>query len=650
MAAESASDPFLIDAAIFLTAAVVSVPIFKKLKLGSVLGYLAAGVVIGPSGLALIADAESVLHVAEFGVVLLLFIIGLELHPQRLWRMKVEIFGLGFAQLALTAGAIFGLLIAFGPPFGLSVNAAIMTGFALALSSTAFALQILRDRDDMGKPYGQRSFSILLFQDLAVVPLLALASLLAPGHDQLTAEQLWTEVAVAIVAVVALVVIGRYALRPLFQLIALTKAQEIFTAAGLLVVVGAALAMQEAGLSMALGAFLAGLLLSSSEYRHQLESDIEPFRGLFLGLFFMSVGMFVDGGVVIENIDVILIGAVALIAVKTVILYLITRITRSSHADAYRISATLGQGGEFAFVLLSVAAVSGLMAAQVVTVIAAIVTLTMAATPLLIMFADRSLGDEEESADGLETAQNARPARIIVAGFGRSGQVVARMLRMRGHRPTLIDNSPRRIRIAQTFGSKVFFGDALRTDVLAAAGADHAELIIICINDREGATRAVTRIRDRFPGAKVIVDAYDRFAEVELRKAGADFVIRETFESALLLAIEGLRFLDDEKQLDETVDEFRRHDSEMLKLQTEFGAKKAAQKMREIYSLDDLGVAVAGGAERRSDQNPENKASGPSLITQSAAPPRMAGTTDDPAREPAPDDEDPDPKAETNPA
>jgi len=634
MAAEHASDPFLVDAAIFLTAAVVSVPLFKQLNLGSVLGYLVAGVIIGPSGLALISDAEGVLHIAEFGVVLLLFIIGLELHPNRLWRMRVEIFGLGFAQLVLTAGAIFGLLMAFGPPLGLSENAAILTGFALALSSTAFAVQILRDRDDLAKPYGQRSFSILLFQDLAVVPLLALASLLAPGMKAVSADEIWTQAGIAGAAVIALVVVGRYAMRPLFHLIALTKANEIFTAAALLVVVGAALAMQAAGLSMALGAFLAGLLLSGSEFRHQLESDIEPFRGLFLGLFFISVGMLVDGAVVLQNVVVILIGSVMLILVKCLILFMITRLTRSSQADALRIGATLGQGGEFAFVLLSVAAVSGLMETQVVTVIAAIVTLTMAATPLLIMLADRSIGDEQDSAEGLDSVLKAGPSEIIVAGFGRAGQVVARLLRMRGYKPILIDNSPRRIRIAQTFGSKVFFGDARRTDVLAAAGADRAKIIFLCTDDRQGAPQTVLRIKERFPQAFVAATAYDRFSEVEIRKAGADFVIRSTFESALALAIEGLKILKDDKQLDETVEEFRRRDVEMLKLQSEFGAHEAAQKMREKYSLDDTGVAVAGGSERKSAQKPEARADESGSLPPGAAPPRMAGTTDDPAPEP----------------
>ncbi len=607
MAAESATDPFLVDAAIFLTAAVVAVPIFKKLKLGSVLGYLVAGVVIGPSGLALIADAENVLHVAEFGVVLLLFIIGLELHPNRLWRLRAEIFGLGFAQVALTAGAIFALLMGFGPPFGLSVNAAILTGFALALSSTAFAIQILRDRDDLSKPYGQRSFSILLFQDLAVVPLLALASLLAPGHSEVEGGEIWMNVGISLTAVTLLVVVGRYALRPLFHVIALTKAQEIFTAAGLLVVIGAALAMQAAGLSMALGAFLAGLLLSGSEFRHQLESDIEPFRGLFLGLFFISVGMFFDGPVVINNLGIVVLGAGALILVKSIILFGITRISGSGQVGALRIAATLGQGGEFAFVLLSVAAVSGLMASQVVTVIFAVVTLTMAMTPLLIMFVDRWIGDQGESADGLDQVQDAGPATVIIAGFGRSGQVVARMFRMRGYAPTLIDSSPRRIRIAQTFGSKVFFGDASRPDVLAVAGADTAKLIFVCTDDRVNAPKAVTRIKARFPHVPVFATAYDRFSEVELREAGADFVIRQTLESAIVLATEGLKMLGDDAQLEDAIAEFRRRDAELLALQTEFGALAAAQKMREKYSLDDADDPLLGGMRERLSRKREEK-------------------------------------------
>ncbi|MCL5778024.1 monovalent cation:proton antiporter-2 (CPA2) family protein [Limibaculum sp. FT325] len=583
MASPAAIDPLLIDAAVFLGASVVSVTLFRRLGLGAILGYLCAGAIVGPHVLALIDGAERVLHFAEFGVVLLLFVIGLELRPARLWRMRAEIFGLGLAQVLLTGTVIAGGLIWVGV---LAWPGAVALGSALALSSTAFGVQILRDRGEFTRPHGDRAFAILLFQDLAIVPILGLVAFLAPGGG--VAEDGWTQLAKAVAAVLAVVLAGRYGLRPLFALIARVRAEEIFTAAALMIVLGAALIMQMAGLSMAMGAFIAGVLLAESEFRHQLETDIEPFRGLLLGLFFMGVGMSVDWPLVVANWWIALAGAFGLYLLKAAILLGLTRITGSSPADALRISALLGQGGEFGFVVLGVGAVAALWPSGMGTLVAAIITLSMALTPLAVLVADRLLrrrGGQDLS--GIERMDEAAAAPVIVAGFGRFGQVVARVLKQRGYDVTLIDNDPDRIRIARTFGNKVFFGDLRRADLLRAVRAGEARAIFVCGDDREANAIALRKLRARMPNLPIFCRAADRFEELRLAKLGATGVVRENFESAVALARTALGVLGDGAMADEVIEEFRRRDAELLRLQGEFGAEAGYARMRESYSLDD---------------------------------------------------------------
>ncbi|MGB0506896.1 MAG: monovalent cation:proton antiporter-2 (CPA2) family protein [Pikeienuella sp.] len=574
-------DPLLVNVALYLGATVVAVPIFKRLGFGSVLGYLAAGAVVGPFGLGFFGNVEEVRHIAEFGVVLLLFVIGLELQPSRLWRLRAEIFGLGFAQVALSGlGLAAGCVVV-----GIDWPAAAVIGLALALSSTAFGVQILRDKGALASPYGDRAFSILLFQDIAVVPLLALTAFLGGQSGGMS----WEEAAIALGALAGLIIVGHYGLSHLFRLIAIIKAYEIFNAAALLVVALAALVMQWVGLSMALGAFIAGVLLAETEFRHQLESDIEPFRTLFLGLFFVGVGMSVDWFLAAEWWWAVIGGALALFAIKMSALYALARAAGSGRGDALRIASTLGQAGEFGFVVFALAANDGLISGQQEALLTISVAISMALTPLVVKAEEwaleRAASKRDEHGEFADVADSA-PASIIVAGFGRSGQVIARIMRLRGYSVTLIDNSPRRIRLARGFGSEVFYGDATKLDVMMAAGAHMADAIFYCINDREGAQKAAKRLNERFPDSLILFMTYDRFSEVELRKAGADIVIRETLQSAVSLAKEGLIRLGDGDMVDEIIEEFDRRDEELIRLQMEHGMEEGADKMRQRYSID----------------------------------------------------------------
>ncbi len=557
-------------------------------ELGSIVGYLVAGAVIGPSGAGLIDDATSAMHFAEFGVVLLLFVIGLELQPARLWRLRAEIFGLGLVQVLLT-GCVLAALISWQG--WLSTNAAIAVGGALALSSTAFAVQILRERGDLTKRHGDRAFSILLFQDLAIVPLLALVSILSPWGGQGGDGDVLTRAGVAVGAIAALIVVGRFMLRPLFHVIAATRSDEIFTAAALLVVIGAAIAMQIAGLSMAMGAFLAGVLLAESEFRHQLETDIEPFRGLFLGLLFIAVGMSVAWPLVLQYWPAVIFGALGLFVLKAAIIWALCRVFRSPGSDALRIGAVLGQGGEFGFVLFTVAMTSGVLIQRDAYILTAIVTFSMALTPFAVMLTDwvlrRRGAPDMTGVEHVGDAPRDAVGSVIVVGFGRFGQIVARVLRLRGYTVTLVDSSPERIRIARTFGDKVFFGDIRRGDILRIAGADRARAVFLCADDPDAISHAVRALRWRFPHVLILARATDRVAELELLKAGADVAVRETFESSIAMARRALDEFGDGGAADDVIDEFRRRDAELLRLQSEFGAERGYQKMRERFDLKD---------------------------------------------------------------
>ncbi len=560
MAVDSQSTE-LISAVALLGAAVISVPIFKRIGLGSVVGYLVGGVVIGPSGLGLFRDPQSILGVAEFGVVLLLFVIGLELKPSRLWSLRRDIFGLGLAQVLICGALIMAAAVFVGLPPAVAFVAA----SGLAMSSTAIVLQILEERGERTEPYGQRTFAILLFQDLAIIPLLAIIEVLAPVHADSGSNI--PKVAIGVAAIVAVVAVGRYLLNPIFRVLANAKAREIMTAAALLVVLGAALVVQIGGLSMAMGAFIAGVILSESSFRHQLEADIEPFRGLLLGLFFLSVGMTIDVSLIARDWALI-IGVVAgFMAIKMAGIYISARIFRVGNADSLRLALTLAQGGEFAFVLYTTALGIGLLSAETSALLTASVIISMALTPLAPIVLKRLLPPPAPSMDGVDVADGLSAAALII-GFGRFGQVVSQALLSRGIDVSIIDADTDMIRAAARFGFKIYYGDGTRLDVLRAAGAETAKIVAVCIDDRESADRIVGLVKSEFPVAKVLVRSYDRGHTLDLIAAGVDYEIRETFESAMRFGEAALIELGvSETEAAETLDGVRARDAERLQLQ-----------------------------------------------------------------------------------
>lgn len=557
---------------VLLAAAVISVPIFKRLGLSSILGYLAAGILIGPSVLGVFTDAGEILHVAELGVVFLLFVIGLELKPSLLWSMRRDIFGLGTAQVVLT-----GLLLsAIVRATGLDLPAAVVAGFGLALSSTAYGVQTLEERGEINTTYGKRSFGILLLQDLAIVPLLTLVGVLAPFGEP---QNLTAGIVSAVIAVGALVVVvlaGRYIINPLFYMLATANAREIMTAAALLVVIGAAWLMQTAGFSMAMGAFLAGVLLAESSFRHELEANIEPFRGLFLGLFFLAIGMSIQLNLIVAEWMTVAVAVVALIALKSTLLYALTRAFGTNHADCVRVALLLPQGGEFGFVLFATAATAAVMQEALTSLLSAVVAISMALTPLLGVFAGR-LTRSSDHVDIEEDFEDAR-GTVFIVGFGRFGQIVAQLLLAQGIKVTIIDNDPERLQAAIRFGFRIYYGDGTRLDVLRAAGADKAEIIAICTAKRS-ANKVVDLIQSGFPLAKIFIRSFDRVHSIELRRKDVHYEIRETFESALVFGRETLLELGLSSQdADDVVDTVRRRDAERLVI----------QEAKGIYAGSDL--------------------------------------------------------------
>jgi monovalent cation:proton antiporter-2 (CPA2) family protein len=581
MASTASHVSFLPPILTFCGAAVVAVPVFRLLGLSAVLGYLAAGVAIGPSGLSLVEDPETIATVAELGVVLLLFIIGLELKLSHLWEMKRDIFGLGFAQLTVTALCLGAAAYAIG----FSPKASFVTGVAVALSATAIALQMLGERNDLPTPYGQRSFAILLFQDLSVVPLLAILPLLASGaaadHGSLMDRLL--AVGEALLGITAVVLIGRYGLNPFFRILARSGAREVMTASALLVVLGAALLMQEVGLSMAMGAFLAGLLLAESNFRHQLEADIEPFRGMLLGLFFMSVGMSIDLALVREQWVLLAIAAPAIIIGKSLLIAVLSKLFGASWRDGLRSGTLLCTAGEFAFVLLPVAMGLGVMSpaeAQPVTALAAI---TMLLGPLLSTFVEKMAarsGENEEDPDlqGLPGQEGELESRVLVIGFGRFGQIVNQVLLAQGIHATVIDKDVERIRDAGRFGLQVYYGDGTRLDVLRAAGAEKAEMICICIDDQEAMMKIIEIIHENFQNARSFVRAFDRIHAIELMNRDVDYQIREVFESAIVFGRAALEELGTEPDAAASAaNDVRKRDIARLVLQKEVGTMGGAE-------------------------------------------------------------------------
>ncbi len=566
MAAE-ASGPDLVKIVSLLGAAVVAVPIFKRLGLGSVLGYLAAGLLIGPFGLGLFSDPQAIIHVAELGVVMFLFIVGLEMEPSRLWGLKAEIFGLGVLQVGLCSVLLTFVGIAMGFPLGVSFVAA--AGFVL--TSTAIVMQVLEERGDLSTPKGQRMVSVLLLEDLAIVPLLALVAFLAPGGADATLTDRLTAVAIGIASIVGLIVVGRYLLNPMFSVLAKAKAREVLTAAALLVVLGSALALQLGGLSMAMGAFLAGVLLSESSFRHQLEADIEPFRGLLLGLFFLGVGMALDLAVIADNWLLVLTSVVSYMVLKFAGIYGVARLLKSGHREGLERAVIMCQGGEFAFVLYAAATSVGLLTGEKNAILTAVIIISMVLTPLMIILHDRLMQPTAQSLDGVE-APNGLESNILIIGFGRFGQVVSQPLLARGHTVSFIETDTESIRDGADFGFKVHYGDGTRLDILHAAGAGTARAIIIAI-DKSDATRKIAEIaKAEFPLVPVFARSFDRTTSIELMRAGVDYQIRETFESALAMAEEALVKLGDEQEeAADVITEFRRRDAERFDLELSGG-------------------------------------------------------------------------------
>ncbi|SAI34429.1 glutathione-regulated potassium-efflux system protein [Bordetella ansorpii] len=551
-----------------LGAAVVAVPLFRKLGLGSVLGYLVAGLVIGPFGLGLINDDGTLLHVAELGVVMFLFIIGLEMRPSHLWGLRRQIFGLGSAQILVCGLLLTGVGLAFGFPLAVSFVSAM--GFVL--TSTAIVVQILNERGDIAQPGGQRIVSVLLFEDLLIVPLLAIVAFLAPeGAAPREPAAVLQNIGIAAGAIAVLVAAGLWLLNPLFRILARAKAREVMTAAALLVVLGAAVLMEKSNLSMAMGAFIAGVLLSESSFRHQLEADIEPFRGLLLGLFFLAVGLSLRLDVVYANWMLICAGVVAMMVVKALCIYGVARLLKSSRGEASDRAILMAQGGEFAFVLYQAAAHGGVIDAQVNANMTAIIVLSMVLTPLAVIAQKRMARKEAPSMDGVDRAQDLKGC-VLIVGFGRVGQIASQGLLASGADISIIDNDPEVIRNAEKYGFKVYYGDGVRPDVLHAAGIDKTQLILICVDDKVAATRIVENVQEVNPHTEILVRAWDREHAVELIKHDADFVVRETFESGMAMGREAvLRLGATEEEAQGYLDEVRRRDAERLVLETTGG-------------------------------------------------------------------------------
>lgn len=523
------------DVILFLSAAVIAVPLARKAGIGAVLGYLLAGMAIGPWGLRLINDVEAVLHFSELGVVLLLFIIGLELNPGKLWQMRRPIFGLGALQVLLTASLLMALLLLLG----FSWQSALISGLGLAMSSTAMGLQLMREYGMTRNDGGQSGFAILLFQDMAVVPVLALIPMLAVGASDTTD---WSMIAIRVGGVAALLLGGRYLLRPLFRMIANTGVREVFTAAALLVVLGTAFLMQAIGLSMALGTFLAGVLLAESEFRHELEIAIEPFKGLLLGLFFISVGMAVNLGILLTDPLWVALMVLVLVSVKAAVLFLVSILFRLRRTSRLQLSVVLSQGGEFAFVLFSAAAASRVIDSQQLALLLVSVSLSMMTTPLLMKLLDRWLA----KALNTQTVSEEQPhveddePQVIIVGFGRFGQIVGRLLSANKVRITVLERDPNQVSFLRRYGYKVYYGDATQLELLRAAGAAQADSIVIAADDHEANMQIVHLCQEHFPQLQILARARGRVEAHTLLSAGVTLFSRETFSSALELGKKAL--------------------------------------------------------------------------------------------------------------
>jgi len=584
----------LADIALLLLAAVVAVPLFKRFGLGSVLGYLAAGIAIGPWGLGLISQVEEILHFSEFGVVLLLFVIGLELQPSRLWRLRSAVFGLGGAQVLVTAAVLGGWAVL---RYHQSVPAALVIGFGLAMSSTAFVLQMLGERKELTDRHGRAAFAILLFQDLAVIPFLALLPFLSgQGQAAQDMHSFWIGAAKAGAALGFVVFLGRYLLRPVLRVLAATQVPEIFTAAALLTVTGTALGMSAVGLSASLGAFLAGMLLADSEYHYELQADIEPFKGLLLGLFFMAVGMSANLGTIVRDPLRVAEGVLIVVGSKIAALYFVGRVYGLPRGAARALSVALSQGGEFAYVLFALAQSGGVLDHNTADALVVTVTLSMITTPpLYALLARRSKKQEEHEGrpyDEIDAPEN----DIIIAGFGPFGQIFGRLLRLKKIPFTVLERNWQHVDFVRQFGSTVFYSDAGRMEVLRAAKADKARFFVLAIADVEESLRIAEMVRRNFPQLRIFAVARDRAHAMQLMDLGVSDVIRRAYGSSLEMTAQLLVALgESEERAARDIARFRKHDHETLMRQQAIHrdeqqliqtAKEASKELQQLFEAD----------------------------------------------------------------
>ncbi len=593
--AAHAGGNLLHDAVPLLGFALVFVLIFRRFGLGATLGYLVAGAVVGPEVLGLVGGAESKMSIAELGIVLLLFLVGLELNPSRLWRMKQDIFAIGGLQViacGIAISAVVWQLARFSP------TAALALGLPLALSSTAQVLPMLQSAGRLRTPFGERAFSILLFQDLSIVPMITIIAAMSRNPADAAGPPGWLLFVYTIVAVIGLVAAGRFILRPLFRLIGNLGEREMFVFAGLFTVIASAALMEMLGLSTALGAFIAGMMLADSPYRHELEADVEPFRSILLGLFFLSVGMMLDLNAIADRPLFVLAMATALIVTKTAIIFAIARAFKMAWRPALALGLLLSQGGEFGFVLFAQAQSAMLIAPEAASLFGAIVTLSMATTPFLMMATRRFRAEPivKEERDGpVSDGSNA-----IIVGFGRFGQTVGQMLDAQGIPVTLIDVDIEMIDIAGEFGAKVYYGDGTRLDLLRQAGAADAELICFCIDGDQVNAELVGAVHEAFPNAQIFVRAFDRRALVNLRDAPVAGVVREVLDSAVRMGRMAMEAVGvDAPEIDRTEDYYRQRDRERLKVQLEFGDLRASRA-----KLVAMGERWLGGAAPRPTSEP----------------------------------------------
>ena len=590
-------------ALIYLAAALFSVTIAKRVGLGSVLGYLIAGMLIGPYLLGLVGDQTDVMHFAEFGVVMMLFLVGLELQPSRLWKLRHSILGLGGLQVSITTMVIFSVCLFV---FELPWQSALAIGLMLALSSTAIVLQTLSEKGWIQQEAGQNSFSVLLFQDIAVIPILALLPLLAftdfpttTAHNNITASlPAYLQVAVSITVIIGIILAGKYISAPLFRYIADTRLRELFTVFALFLVISIAFIMQSIGLSPALGTFLAGVVLAESEFRHELEADIEPFKGLLLGLFFITVGASINFPLLFEQLALVLMLVIGLIAIKASVLFMLAKLFKMQTKQKWLFALALAQGGEFAFVLLSLTNSLHILSPEQGEMTTLVVAISMLTAPLLLIFYDKVLNkqDTTELADFDKPTDIEATQHVIIAGYGRFGQIVGRLLSAQGYHISVLDHSPSQIEVLRRFGNKVFYGDAARQDLLEASGAKNARMLVIAVDNPDKIIEIATLARKHYPHLKIVARAVDRRHAYELIRIGVSHFKRETFDSALNLGVDALTLLGHSQADSERAGQlFSKHDNESLTLLADLwgddhsygvAVKQRSEDLRQVLAKD----------------------------------------------------------------